>query len=129
MKPVSALTIAVAALVTAGCGPALPNDAELMATFEDNRRAFEHVRQLVLPADGVERIERNKLGQLTQLSDAQRKGLADFMDATGVRLITAGSSPKGLQAVEFTIHRSGFVFGGAMKGIGGETRSSSTYPS
>jgi hypothetical protein len=105
-----------AALLMASCHN-VPSDAKLIATFEDNRAAFEHVRDIVLRADGLERIEKVTVQTLPLLPTSQRDDIARLMDKSGVNLITVLNSPKGEQAVNFNVHSSGLSIGGTSKGI------------
>jgi hypothetical protein len=117
MKPLLALMLVAASLATAACGPRLPSDAELITTFNHNRRGFESVRQIVLQTDGLDRIEEHDDPALLQLPTAQRAEVASFMQKTGVTLIDSAKGMKDSQSVGFTIHRSGLATGGSSKGV------------
>jgi hypothetical protein len=117
MKSRLALMLVAASLATAACGPRLPSDAELITTFNQNRRGFESVRQIVLQTDGFDRIEEHDDPRLLQLTTAQQAKVAGFMEKAGVTLIDSARGMKDSQSVVFTIDRSGLATGGSMKGI------------
>jgi len=108
--------VAATACLTAACGPNLPSDEALMATFDANRPAFERVRDILLQTEGIDRVEEGETERLP-LSDARRQEVASLMDKADVALIRVTRMPGGDRWVEFAIHRSGFLFAGAVKGI------------
>lgn len=107
---------AAALLFATACGPNLPSDAELIASFNAHRPAFERARQILLQAEGIERVDEDG-AELLPLPSSQRQEIADLMEQADVALIRVFKSPGGDAVVDFTIHRSGFVFAGALKGI------------
>lgn len=116
MLLVRLIAITIPVLFTAACGPSLPSDAEMITAFSDNKSAFEQVRDVVLRAEGIERVEEGETERLP-LTPLQRQQVASLMDTAGVTLIRVSKSSNGNQWIEFAMHRSGFAFGGALKTI------------
>src|SRR4028118_1397256 len=116
MRSLSSCIMIAAALLVASCHN-VPSDAKLIATFEDNRAAFEYVRDIVLRDDGLERIEKETVQTLPLLPTSQRDEIARFMEKSGVKSISAMNSRDGKQTVIFNIHTHGLSIGGASKGI------------
>lgn len=58
----------------------------MIAAFNDNRMAFEKVRDVLLAADGIERVEEGET-ELLPLPASQRTQIAALMRKAGVKLI------------------------------------------
>lgn len=106
----------VAALLTVACRSNLPRDTVMIAAFNSNKHAFEQVRDVILKAEDIERVEERDAETLP-LPTSQRNQIAFFMARTGVTLIRVEKSESGDQFVDFIFHRSGFAFGGALKTV------------
>jgi hypothetical protein len=73
------------ALLAAGCGPKMPNEAEARAAFSERRQAIERIEDAVFQLAGMRGPE--------ALDDAAVRAIADAAGALGLQLKGHGSAP------------------------------------